>query len=286
MEVVYGLSKGLPREINVIAGYAMLNCYLNDGHQVTCEHVRSVVTEYSFEGVTEAPPQEESSDSRSQVVQPLKVATKAETTKSAGRFGVGRWSSKAVLSAIAALVVLAAITIGMLRDNPPEKGGGRRVESVPSPTGALAAAPGEESFGTEPDPSPATEEAGSAKSHLDRTFSPIDAEPHLPVIKVDRVLSDEPNQRVTVQIASMLDQELAEISLAKASARTDMPGAVETVPVGDTTWHLVLLGCFRSVEEAEIAVQPMLPILKEQAVTEVRIKPAPGWLEESLIKRQ
>ncbi len=55
MAVVYRLSGGLPREINVIAGYAMLNCYLEDRNQVNCEHVDSVRVDYGFDVVTEPP---------------------------------------------------------------------------------------------------------------------------------------------------------------------------------------------------------------------------------------
>jgi hypothetical protein len=285
MEAVHRLAGGLPREINVIAGYAMLNCFLNDANQVTCEHVRSVETASSFEGVAD---KEESPDSDSKVVEPLEITTESETPAGerlleshdetvapvpkdivaapdlVERLGLDRWSGKAVVS-VASIVILAFVAIGLMWDDRPEADE-KIVESPPSYAGVVPDAPDRESL--------------EAKSE------PVsdEAEAPLPVIKVDRVLADEPNRLVTIQIASLDDQEGAEKSLAEARAQTNMPGALQTVPAGDKTWHLVLLGCFRNVKEAENALKPVLPALGSQSVTEVRIKPAPRWLQKRLTK--
>ena len=53
---------------------------------------------------------------------------------------------------------------------------------------------------------------------------------------------------------------------------------------GETTRYVVLLGYYPNVQEAEAAVQPILPILRGQDVTEVRIKPAPTWLQTRLLE--
>ena len=48
------LSHGLPREINVIAGRAMLTAFVADAQQVDTEHVQMAKSESGFEGVAES----------------------------------------------------------------------------------------------------------------------------------------------------------------------------------------------------------------------------------------
>jgi hypothetical protein len=110
-------------------------------------------------------------------------------------------------------------------------------------------------------------------------------EPSL-VIKRDRQLADGFGQPVTVQIASILDSQLANDSLERASSKTGIPGAIETVPAGETTWYLVLLGCFDSAQEAEGAVDSAQEPLRDMGVTEIRIKPAPRWLRDVVAERE
>ena len=51
VEAVHEMTQGLPREINVVAGQAMLNAYLESASSVTAEHVRSTKRDYGFEGL-------------------------------------------------------------------------------------------------------------------------------------------------------------------------------------------------------------------------------------------
>jgi tetratricopeptide (TPR) repeat protein len=45
------MTQGLPREINVVAGQAMLNAYLESAPTVTPKHVQSTMRDYGFEGL-------------------------------------------------------------------------------------------------------------------------------------------------------------------------------------------------------------------------------------------
>ncbi|MGH9337025.1 MAG: ExeA family protein, partial [Vicinamibacteria bacterium] len=49
-DTVHELTEGLPREINVVAGQAMLNAYLENAPVVHPQHVRSTKRDYGFEG--------------------------------------------------------------------------------------------------------------------------------------------------------------------------------------------------------------------------------------------
>lgn len=51
VQAVHEMTQGLPREINVVAGQAMLNAYLESAPTVTAEHVRSTKRDYGFEGL-------------------------------------------------------------------------------------------------------------------------------------------------------------------------------------------------------------------------------------------
>ncbi len=53
---LHHLSQGLPREINVIAGHAMLNAYVDGAQHVEAEHVQLAKSESGFEGVAESSP--------------------------------------------------------------------------------------------------------------------------------------------------------------------------------------------------------------------------------------
>ncbi len=51
VQAVHQLTQGLPREINVVAGQAMLNAYLENAATVIEEHVLSTKRDYGFEGL-------------------------------------------------------------------------------------------------------------------------------------------------------------------------------------------------------------------------------------------
>ena len=51
VQQVHEMTQGLPREINVVAGQAMLNAYLESASTITAEHVRSTKRDYGFEGL-------------------------------------------------------------------------------------------------------------------------------------------------------------------------------------------------------------------------------------------
>jgi hypothetical protein len=320
--VVHRLSGGLPREINVIASYSMLTCFVEDQHQVTTEHVRTVMTEYGFQGVTDLPEEEEPA------VEPAKTKVQAalddaplateekpspakpeenksepsppmyETTTTNAMDSIRKLSpSKTVVAALGLAVVAGVLIAWILLKSAPA------VEEALPPTDSKAAAPSEESSTPDQAPPPDTgdqsapsmeakpEDVDTDESNVEaasvETTPPVEPAPPperdiLPIIKLDMDLADDLNQPVTVQIAALLDPEQAESSLARVSELADMPGAIQIVTGRVTTWYLVLLGHFNSAEEAEAAVQPILPILQEQAVTEVRIKRAPSWLQAHL----
>jgi type II secretory pathway predicted ATPase ExeA len=48
---VHGLSQGIPREINVLAGQALLNAFLEDASSVGRAHVYSAKSDYGFQGI-------------------------------------------------------------------------------------------------------------------------------------------------------------------------------------------------------------------------------------------
>lgn len=50
-DMIYRLTNGIPREINVVAGQAMLNAFVDGKKIVSANHVRSVVRDYGFEGL-------------------------------------------------------------------------------------------------------------------------------------------------------------------------------------------------------------------------------------------
>jgi general secretion pathway protein A len=50
-QAVHEMTQGLPREINVVAGQAMLNAYLESAPTVTPKHVQSTMRDYGFEGL-------------------------------------------------------------------------------------------------------------------------------------------------------------------------------------------------------------------------------------------
>ncbi len=50
-DTIYEFTGGFPREINILAGQAMLNAYLEDKHAVSPTHVILAKTDYGFEGV-------------------------------------------------------------------------------------------------------------------------------------------------------------------------------------------------------------------------------------------
>jgi hypothetical protein len=102
------------------------------------------------------------------------------------------------------------------------------------------------------------------------------------IIRRDEALADYPDRPVTVQVSAILDPELADGSLARATSKTNIPGAIETTPSGDKTWYLVLLGCFDNAEKAEVAIRSTEQDLREIGVSQVRIKSAPRWLCDRL----
>jgi type II secretory pathway predicted ATPase ExeA/Flp pilus assembly protein TadD len=51
VQEVHEMTQGLPREINVVAGQAMLNAYLESASTNTAKHVRSTNRDYGFEGL-------------------------------------------------------------------------------------------------------------------------------------------------------------------------------------------------------------------------------------------
>jgi len=50
-DAIYESTRGVPREINVLAGQAMLNAYLEGARQVVRAHVVSTRSDYGFEGL-------------------------------------------------------------------------------------------------------------------------------------------------------------------------------------------------------------------------------------------
>ncbi len=50
-DAVHALSQGIPREINVLAGQALLNAFLEEAPAVTRAHVFSARTDYGFQGI-------------------------------------------------------------------------------------------------------------------------------------------------------------------------------------------------------------------------------------------
>lgn len=52
MDVIFKLSRGIPREINVLADRSLLNAYLEDQRIVEPRHVESVASEFGFEGIS------------------------------------------------------------------------------------------------------------------------------------------------------------------------------------------------------------------------------------------
>jgi len=50
-DVIYDGTRGVPREINVLAGQAMLNAYLEGARQVARAHVVATRSDYGFEGL-------------------------------------------------------------------------------------------------------------------------------------------------------------------------------------------------------------------------------------------
>lgn len=56
VKALHGLTRGLPREINVMGGQAMLSAYLDGAEVVTRHHVQSIGEHYGYEGII-LPPQ-------------------------------------------------------------------------------------------------------------------------------------------------------------------------------------------------------------------------------------
>jgi general secretion pathway protein A len=301
---IHRLSGGLPREINVIAGYAMLTCFVADQHQVTMEHVRSVMTEYGFQSVTEPPEEEElvAEPPRTKVLESLDDAPLATEEKpisvQPGENGeeqspwifqaatshalgsIRKLSSSETVVAVIGLVV-AAVFIAWILLKPAPAG-----EKTRPSADSMAAAQSKEPS-TEATPRDVGTDESVAEATSEEPTPPNEPAPQpegeaLPVIKLDTGLADYPNQPVTVQIASLIDPERAERSLALVSEQTDIPGAIQIVSGEETTWYLVLLGYFNNAEKAEAAIQPILPLLQDQEVAEVRIKRAPSWLQTRL----
>jgi type II secretory pathway predicted ATPase ExeA len=54
VETLFRLSRGIPREINILADRSLLNAYLEDEKTVEPKHVESVPREFGFEGVAVA----------------------------------------------------------------------------------------------------------------------------------------------------------------------------------------------------------------------------------------
>ncbi len=52
---VYQLTQGIPREINVLAGQALLNAFLDDSRRVERAHAISAKSDYGFEGIVSGP---------------------------------------------------------------------------------------------------------------------------------------------------------------------------------------------------------------------------------------
>jgi general secretion pathway protein A len=50
-QAVHSLTQGIPREINVLAGQALLNAYLDEADAVTRAHVFSAKSDYGFQGI-------------------------------------------------------------------------------------------------------------------------------------------------------------------------------------------------------------------------------------------
>ncbi len=57
VRAIYGMTAGIPREINVVADQAMTNAFVNNARVVRTTHVLSVESEFGFEGVFIAPGQ-------------------------------------------------------------------------------------------------------------------------------------------------------------------------------------------------------------------------------------
>jgi general secretion pathway protein A len=51
IQAVHEITQGLPREINVVAGQAMLNAFLESASTVSAQHVRTTKRDYGFEGL-------------------------------------------------------------------------------------------------------------------------------------------------------------------------------------------------------------------------------------------
>jgi general secretion pathway protein A len=276
MAAVHHVSGGLPREINTVAGYAMLNCFLADGHQVKCEHVKSVQSNYRLEGVTEesVPPRAPAAVVELVLAHPEmdgKAPSRMVSWSVLLRYldSVRRVGLRKLATGAGIMVLAATFGAWMLGHDRPTVAPSERPtivdrEYVPDEIDAAASRP---------------------KASTDKALPRVAPEPSLekpPVIKIDEALTEDPGRPVTIQIASLLDPEQANRSLARAIDRTDIPGAVQVVSAGDTTWYLILLGYFPNVEEAEATVRPVLPRLRDQDIAEVRIKRAPTWLRARL----
>ncbi len=329
IDAVHRLSRGLPRQINVIAGYSMMTCFAGDCPRVNAGHVESVKQEYGFEDVTPTvdPVADSShvetairSDESMVAVEKNTVQEGPEDLETENEADEERpepWPNgtsfprtifsldfpKTTLTLIGLLIVAFVFVAWMFLPGSHSIGDDADVRKSALQTDSLRSIPNQDlqpaarpierkgSANTFAGPGPVENDAdelaaGSGQENQQPVARkpPRDEEVRI-VIQRDKALVEFPSQPTTVQIAAILDPELADRSLAKATSKTNIPGIIETVPSGETTWYLVLLGCFDSAHDAQVAVDSSKKALREMGVTEIRIKPAPRWLRERLADR-
>ena len=89
LDAIHEISHGIPREINVVAGQAMLNAFIDDDHVVKQKHVITVKSNYGFEGLeTELPRSVEPAKKRLDHSPPLTPIPETFRTVSTQRPGV------------------------------------------------------------------------------------------------------------------------------------------------------------------------------------------------------
>ena len=151
VDLLHGVTNGIPREINIVAGQAMLNAYVEGSPTVQPEHVLQVVEEFAFRSVI--------GDTAAQSPEPAPAPTPppAPTTPPAPRPRVAPRPAAA---------------------GPPAAPSAHR-ETTPSPPRAVAERPAVESADTEPPtaPPPTVLSPPASEPERERDVEPTPAGP-------------------------------------------------------------------------------------------------------------
>ncbi len=243
------------------------------------------------------------SDSRDSSDSRRRAPTEDENARHSWDIVGSGWSwRKGAWVAAGLLVLVTVVGYSLLEKRASAPTGGETARSTSSPTDDGAPAPVEESDASSEESTPSRpnppHQVGEAA--LDRTDEavlladdPIVAEEEgqeerlaLPSVagasegleSGPKIILDEDavvpgfSEPVTIQIASLLDRDRAEQALARISDKTGLPGVVQSIPVGEATWYIVLLGSFKSLQEGERSVRSLLG---DENISDVVIKPAP-----------